>query len=789
VGVGQDFTARKKMEQTKTAFLASFSHELRTPLNGLLGMLELLLEQKLHEEAHRQVTLARTCSTLLLNLINDILDLSKIEAGQLEIAWQPFNLSTALEGAAQLVRMQAEARGIDLVVDIRSVPQIVVGDALRLRQVVLNLLSNAIKFTKEGTIWVRCWLEDDTEEAHTVRFEVEDTGVGMHASDCAKLFQLFTKISDTRVSNPAGSGLGLAICKQLVTLFGGSISVTSEYGSGSKFAFSVGFRKCSDDELAEGEGDDDEDTLTHPEDTLSKLSQDMGCAGASILVAEDNPFNLEVVRTFIEMAHMKCTWAPNGQRVLDMYKDNVRAFDLILMDCQMPILDGYSATRAIREFEKAEDYSAIPIVGLTAFANSGDREKCISSGMDNYLTKPIGKAALIRTIAAHKRCVARHAPPPPCPSFFTHPFRPPCSPHNSPIAELRPLQEDSDRRAAEDSELEHSMMSSSLLTRDAKSMLPAKGGAAAEEYVDAADVTDGVTSMANCHVASAGLQDVKETSPGTAPQLLPQRAAAHSTDTSKVSDTKSPLTMVSRLTRHTTVAMGKPVPASPLEGKGETLASRDSGGGSGSNSDSGGGGGAAAEAAPADAASPAAAEDPADLPPPIDEVAATKQFGSAKMFQMMLKRFASYLPDSVDKLKVAFEAKDFATLHAEGHSLKGSSSFIAAKRLCKVATAMQDICRPENVEGNDAAALLVEVGALMVELEASSAAVVRYLDDVNSKAATAKPVAKKKKKKKAKDPAALAVAAAAGSSAGVSPRPSPAQGAAAAIGASSKSKK
>jgi len=252
VGVGQDFTARKKMEQTKTAFLASFSHELRTPLNGLLGMLELLLEQKLQEVAHRQVTLARTCSTLLLNLINDILDLSKIEAGQLEISWQPFNLCSALEGAAQLVRMQAEARGIDLVVDIRSVPQIVVGDGLRLRQVVLNLLSNAIKFTKEGTIWVRCFKETDTETNHMVRIEVEDTGVGMHASDCAKLFTLFTKISDKRVANPAGSGLGLAICKQLVTLMGGVINVTSEYGSGSKFAFSVNFRRPTAEDVEDG---------------------------------------------------------------------------------------------------------------------------------------------------------------------------------------------------------------------------------------------------------------------------------------------------------------------------------------------------------------------------------------------------------------------------------------------------------------------------------------------------------------------------------------------------------
>jgi CheY-like chemotaxis protein len=169
-------------------------------------------------------------------------------------------------------------------------------------------------------------------------------------------------------------------------------------------------------------------------------------------VAEDNPFNLEVVRTFIEMAHMKCTWAPNGQRVLDIYKENVAAFDLILMDCQMPILDGYCATRAIREFEVAESLERIPIVGLTAFAMSGDREKCIDAGMDDYLTKPIGKAALIRTIAAHKRASA------------------PVTAENV-GRRLDESESMEDRRALGD-DLETSMIDATLVTRDATMMAP-----------------------------------------------------------------------------------------------------------------------------------------------------------------------------------------------------------------------------------------------------------------------------------------------------------------------------
>jgi len=193
-----------------------------------------------------------------------------------------------------------------------------------------------------------------------------------------------------------------------------------------------------------------DDALEYTDETLNALSLDTGVSGASILVAEDNPFNLEVVRTFIEMAHMKCTWAPNGQRVLDIYKENVAAFDLILMDCQMPILDGYCATRAIREFEVAESLERIPIVGLTAFAMSGDREKCIDAGMDDYLTKPIGKAALIRTIAAHKRASA------------------PVTAENA-GRRLDESESIKEQRALGD-DLETSMIDATLVTRDATMM-------------------------------------------------------------------------------------------------------------------------------------------------------------------------------------------------------------------------------------------------------------------------------------------------------------------------------
>merc|ERR1711871_480993 len=793
VGVGQDFTARKKMEQAKTAFLASFSHELRTPLNGLLGMLELLLEQDLADEAHRQVTLARTCSTLLLNLINDILDLSKIEAGQLEIARQPFNLCNALEGAAQLVRMQAEARGIELVVDIRNVPQVVVGDALRLRQIVLNLLSNAIKFTKEGTIWVRCWPDTKdsiASEGHKVWFEVEDTGVGMHASDCAKLFTLFTKISDTRVSNPAGSGLGLAICKQLVTLMNGRISVTSEYGSGSKFTFHVMFDRAVEGERSPGadnaaEANQVEDSLGEldKDETLSKLSQDMGCQGASILVAEDNPFNLEVVRTFIEMASMTCTWAPNGQRVLDLYKESTRSYDLILMDCQMPIMDGYAATQAIREYEEKEGEERIPIVGLTAFAMSGDREKCIDCGMDNYLTKPIGKGALIRTIATHKRV------------------------HQSPAvprASLGSREKDAEKETQKEA-LGTSMIDATLLTRDAAMMAPGcfRDGSGAEvkkrgsTVRNGADVGDGTSDETGTEgspvphrldqtnlrgMSTSSLQrSITSSNSSHTRSTASSRSPAEDPDKLDVSDSvQAEGRSISRVTRHTNVkAAGAPVPHSPLAANKPTFTAPptasvmmdssasenestptgkvrvlDGAGAKGDKSQSKDKREAKATGSGSDSAPNPALADLLRAGPPIDEAAAKKQFGSARMVQTMLKRFASYLPESIQKLRDAHAAKDFEALHAQGHSLKGSSSFVAAKELCDVATKIQNMCRPEAVSKESAEALTEQLAPLMERLEISSKRVSAYLDKLQSQntsaasAASAAPKSKKKRNKK-----------------------------------------
>ena len=272
VGIGQDITLRKTAEIAKKIFLASFSHELRTPLNGLLGMLELLREEHLSDSAHRKVILAHNSSTLLLNLINDILDLSKIEAEQLIVNIEPFDIRVAIASACEILTTALSEKGIALEITVSDkVSTYLVGDVMRVRQILINLLSNAIKFTPEGKIHVKCWCDEDNSETTTnsttelnknqesdkplqqrLYFEVTDTGVGMLDADMLKLFSLFTKIYDSRITNRSGSGLGLAICKKLCNLMNGDISVHSQYGVGTTLAFNLLFDKYVASKHAEG---------------------------------------------------------------------------------------------------------------------------------------------------------------------------------------------------------------------------------------------------------------------------------------------------------------------------------------------------------------------------------------------------------------------------------------------------------------------------------------------------------------------------------------------------------
>jgi PAS domain S-box-containing protein len=432
--IAQDFTEHKAMEKARDTFLASFSHEIRTPLNGVLGMLQVLCEFDLPGQAMTYLRQACTSGNLLLNLINDILDLSKINAGQLEMSEAPFDISQTVKDAMSIVRPIATKKDISLMCHIAdAVPDVGIGDAMRLRQVILNLLSNAIKFTPEGAVTLRVGLHDVRDGKYVLRFEVEDTGVGMTTEGMAGLFQIFGKLKQTQVANTSGCGLGLSISKQLVALMGGDIEVSSVVGKGSKFSFTIAVERHdvkksgSDSDTASkstteagsgtgsgtgtgtGSGSGTHDLAQQLGDGLStaKYKESLkACSTAHLLCAEDNLFNVEVLRAFVSGSSMTMTCVENGKLAYEAYISDPLSFDVILMDCQMPEMDGYEATQLIRQWERTHEKklarrAAVPIVALTAYAMSLDRKKALDAGMDSFLTKPVSKYALIHTISEH----------------------------------------------------------------------------------------------------------------------------------------------------------------------------------------------------------------------------------------------------------------------------------------------------------------------------------------------------------------------------------------------------
>eukprot|EP00742_Colponemidia_sp_Colp-10_P003169 GILJ01003377.1.p1 GENE.GILJ01003377.1~~GILJ01003377.1.p1 ORF type:complete len:685 (-),score=133.74 GILJ01003377.1:190-2031(-) len=396
VGVGQDITEKKAAEryqfaeQAKSRFLAAISHELRTPLNFILGMLELLLEAQLPESASKIISDIFTVSNLLLNLINDILDLSKVEAGKLELSYFPFDVHSTLSHALELVSFQIQQKQISLSLQILpGVPKLVMGDSNRFRQVLLNLLTNAIKFTpSHGKVTVISKLVEEHEDRYEIMVEVHDTGIGIKTEEFGNLFTLFGKLKDDRAknSNAMGCGLGLAISKQLCEVMDGRIGVESTYGVGSKFWFTITVKKLGDSDVVANTS------------LINALNEESTSTGAKrILLVEDNDFNISVARAMLAKHQHVVDVAVNGAIAADKFQTG--SYDVIFMDCEMPVMNGYVATSRIREIEKKNAVTKkTPIIGLTAFAMKGDREKCLDAGMDDYATKPVSRATLLRMI-------------------------------------------------------------------------------------------------------------------------------------------------------------------------------------------------------------------------------------------------------------------------------------------------------------------------------------------------------------------------------------------------------
>ncbi len=378
--------AAEAANRTKSEFLANMSHEIRTPMNGIIGMTELALGTTTTPEQREYLGMVKSSADSLLSVINDILDFSKIEAGKLDIESVDFSLRNALGEVTSTLRVRAQQKGLKFACHIPlELPDALIGDPSRLRQIMINLLGNALKFTAKGEVTVRVAMEAETTDQAVFHFRVSDTGIGIPQEKQKLIFEAFTQSDSSTTREYGGTGLGLSISSRLVALMGGTIWVESQPDEGSTFHFKLRFGLQKSPASA----------LLVPDLPAPAQVPTNDQRRFRILLAEDNPINQKVAVRFLQKKGHIVVLADTGKKALDGWRK--QTFDIILMDVQMPEMDGFEATARIREHEKSAG-NHIPIIAMTAHAMVGDRERCLAAGMDDYASKPIDAKDLFAAI-------------------------------------------------------------------------------------------------------------------------------------------------------------------------------------------------------------------------------------------------------------------------------------------------------------------------------------------------------------------------------------------------------